>query len=84
MYANDVLIFTKANKKSLQFFKSILTEISQFSGLDIKSDKSSSTISKICKSNPELKDILGFPNKDLPITYLGLLITGKKKAHNQC
>lgn len=37
------------------------------------------TFSEVCKDNTELQDILGFQVQNLPIMYLGLPITGKKK-----
>lgn len=60
MYADDVCLFTKANKKSLRFINNILEEFSQFSGLEVNKTKSSATFSKVCEGNLELQNILGF------------------------
>lgn len=49
MYADDVLLFAKANKKSLASIKSILAEDTQYTGLEINTSKSSVTFPKICE-----------------------------------
>ena len=84
MYADDILIFSKANPKSLNAIKTVLEKFSLFSGLEVNASKSSSTFSKVCAENQSLHNILGYTVKSLPITYLGLPITGKKKSFGQC
>lgn len=54
MYADDILIFTKANHKSLRSIKAILIEFSLFTGLDINTAKSKETLSKVCEGNLDL------------------------------
>lgn len=79
MYANDVL-FTKANPKSLNAIKGILDVFSKFSGLEINRDKRVAVYSKVCSEDGTLYSVLGFPSKVLPIVYLRIPITRKKKA----
>lgn len=84
LYADDVLIFSKANQKSLRAIKSILAKFTIFSGLEcIDTTKSSITFSKMCEDNSELQEIIGFKCKKLPISYLWFPIT-VKKSFNQC
>lgn len=54
MYANDILIFSNANSKSLFSFKSILEEFSLYSGLELNTSKSSAIFSKVCEDSAEL------------------------------
>lgn len=82
--ADDILLFPKANPKSLKAIKSILNSFSKFSELSINSQKSSMIFSKICENSNDLQQILNFPVSKLPITYLDVPITRKKKAYNQC
>lgn len=49
MYADDILIFSKANPKSLSSIKKILKEFTQFSGLEVNTQKRSATFSKVCE-----------------------------------
>lgn len=42
IFADDVFIFTKANKKSLETLRSILKSISSYSGLSMNQQKNAS------------------------------------------
>lgn len=84
MYVDDVLLFSKANPKSLEAIKSIFKEFSLYSSLELNTSKSKATFSKVCEDNGESHAILAFAIQSLPTTYLGLPITGKKKSFNQC
>lgn len=55
MYADDILIFTKANQKSPNTIKFMLT--------NINTDKSTAIFSKIYGENPDLHHIIGFQTK---------------------
>lgn len=84
MYEHDVLLFTKANTRSLRCIMQILEDFYTFTGPEVNKNKSSTTFSKVFQGNPELQNIIGFIVKQLYITYLGLPISGKKKTKNQC
>lgn len=84
IYVDDVLIFSKANTKSLRTIKRILESLSKFSGLKVNQEKSSTTYSKICANDQTIHSILNFTVKTLPISYIGLTITGKKKSCVSC
>lgn len=78
MYADNVLIFTKDNRKSLNAIKKILGEFSLHTSLEFNASKSTATYSKVCMDDTNLHNILGFPSKSLPIHFLGFPIKGKK------
>lgn len=84
IYVDDVLIFSKANPKSLGTIKRILESFTKFSGLEVNQEKSSTTYSMACSNDQIIHSILNFPFKTLPIRYLGLPITGKKKSYAAC
>jgi len=61
-----------------------LETFSKFLELEINQEKSPATFSKICANDHSLHNILNFPIKTLPISYLGLPITGRKKTQAVC
>lgn len=79
IYADDVLVCTKANIKSLKASKEVLGIFSNFSGLDMNEEKSSTYFSKSVEGLTHIQEVLGFCVKALPLTYLGILISGKRK-----
>lgn len=84
IYADNMLIFTKANPKSLGKIKEILRIFSNFFAVEVNQEKISAIYSKICSDDQILHKIPNFPTKALPINYLGLRITGRKKTHSVC
>lgn len=64
-YANGILIFSKANPKSLNSIKGIFGVFSKFSSLDVML-----TMKRAVHTH--LQGIIGFPSKPLPLTYLGI------------
>lgn len=84
MYADDNLLFSKANPQSLRSIQNILSEFTLFSGLKRNIQKSLATFSKVCEEDQKLHDIVGFAPKKLPNFHLGLQIISKKKSYNQC
>lgn len=49
MYANDVLVFCKANYKILNSIKSIQAQFSSFIGLEVNAQESYAIFSKTCE-----------------------------------
>lgn len=75
MYVDDSF-FSKANPKSLK--PSCPSKgIHLFSILEVNTQKSTVTFSKVCEDNSELHNILSFP-------HWKPLDTGKKKSFNKC
>lgn len=54
MYADDILLFSEADPKSLLSIKEILAQFSAFSNLEVNAQKSSIAFSKICENDPIL------------------------------
>lgn len=77
---DNVLIFTKTNAKSLKAIKEILGIFFKFSGLDVNECKRSVFYSKSAMDVHQFHEISGFPVKNLPLTYLGIPISGKRKS----
>lgn len=82
--ADDVLIFSEGNLNSLLAIKDILAVFSNFSGFEINNEKSSACYSKMVEGLLYIQDIIGFPSKPLPLLYLGIPISGKRKSYGQC
>lgn len=78
------MIFCHADAASTEIVKTSLSTFSSISGLKINQEKSSLYLSGV---NPDTRDtiegILGFNQKTLPVTYLGVpLITKRLTFHN--
>jgi len=71
-FADDMLIFCRANKASFKELNHLLEMLHMNSGLDINRSKSKLFVSKGCKQREELVDIIGVSFGLLPIKYLGL------------
>lgn len=78
IFVDDVLIFTKANKKSLETLRSILKSFSSYSGLNINQQTNASYFLKSVQSRQDLPSILNFPSKELPITHLEIPLVGRE------
>src|SRR5436190_4850978 len=61
LFADDILVFCRADKKSFQKLKSILNEFQNFTGLAINSEKSTCFLSRACGCDSDLLSILGIP-----------------------
>lgn len=73
IYPDDVIIFSKANAKSLAAIKASLEKFSAFLGLEIYTLKSSVVFSKAVTNYYSFQRGLDFPIASLHITYLGIL-----------
>ena len=72
-YANDVLVFSSANVKSLKLLKRVLTTYEAVSGQRINAGKSCFLVHpKVCPSKKmTIQRLTGFMYKPFPIKYLG-------------
>lgn len=65
---------------------SIIRILEEFTSIRFKINrgKKSVAFSKLSQENENLINILGFQERQLPVMYLGIPITGKKKTQGQC
>lgn len=64
--------------------KEALEHFSAISGLEVYTEKSNAYHSKASAELSLIHSVLGFCVKTLPLTYLGLPISGKRKSMGQC
>lgn len=78
-FADDVVLFCRANKKSFKAIREI--EFKDFSGLEINKSKSAVLFSKSVANGEGLSRLLVFPVKILPMSHLGVPVTGRLVQH---
>jgi hypothetical protein len=72
LYADDILILAKATTNNAETIQQILQRVTNFTGLDINSGKSSVFFSKGAKCKQKIVDIIKIKPDNLPIKYLGI------------
>ena len=80
LYADDTLIFSKANKEQLKYLSWILMWFEALSGLKINLNKSEIIQIGIVDNVEELASKLGCKVGSFPTSYLGLPLGAKHKA----
>ncbi|KAL0350051.1 UNVERIFIED_CONTAM: Retrovirus-related Pol polyprotein from type-2 retrotransposable element R2DM [Sesamum radiatum] len=80
-FADDVLLFCRADIDSIQVIKDILSEFAALSGLKVNPQKSQIILSKaVQQDKQQMIDVLGFQEGFLPVRYLGVpLISSRLK-----
>lgn len=72
-YADDTLIFMKANARQLFFLKALLNSFAEFSGLKVNFQKSMTVPTNVDEDKMNiLSNTFGCTKGTLPFTYLGL------------
>ncbi|KAK4384355.1 LINE-1 reverse transcriptase [Sesamum angolense] len=72
-FADDVLLFCKADIPSIQLIKNTLCEFAELSGLKVNPHKSQIILSRaVQQDKQQMIDSLGFQEGFLPIKYLGV------------
>ncbi|KAL0455390.1 UNVERIFIED_CONTAM: LINE-1 reverse transcriptase [Sesamum latifolium] len=81
-FADDLLLFCKADERSMMLFREGLETFAQWSGLEANIHKSHLIVSKAALAiKPRLLTLLGFQEGVLPVIYLGLpLISSRLTA----
>ncbi|CAL0306454.1 unnamed protein product [Lupinus luteus] len=81
LYADDILIFCKGNKRDLQCLKNLVVNYAQASGQQISSDKCKFyTANDSIRYKARISNLLGFSAGSLPFCYLGVpLFKGRPK-----
>lgn len=73
-FADDIVLFCRANAKSFHKIQGILREFKEFSRMEINEGKSLIIFSKSVANCDELCVILGFPSSMISINHLGVPI----------
>ena len=77
MFADDLLVFSKATAKSMEGLREVLQTFHQTTGMVVNPSKSHAYFSKLDRSSAQfLLDILQIQFGEFPVTYLGLPLTG--------
>jgi len=72
LFADDLLLFTKANKGSFTEINFLLQKLACNIGLSINREKSKCYFSKSCRNKASLKACLDIPEGYIPSKYLGI------------
>lgn len=83
-FADDIIFSCCASHKSFPTMNAILEVFSDFVRLKTNKTKSFTTLSAHVHDKVDLASILGCNIKPLPITYLGVPLTGKSISHKDC
>ena len=84
-FADDLLMFCKAEKTSISLMQETFQKFSQSSGLQANADKSSIYIAGLNQRDKEdIAHMLGFNMGNLPFRYLGVPLSTKKLTIAQC
>ncbi|KAL2225756.1 UNVERIFIED_CONTAM: putative mitochondrial protein [Sesamum indicum] len=84
-FADDLLLFCRANTASVRVFKSGLDRFADWSGLRLNVEKSHIIISRSAQNiREELLAVLGFQEGHLPMRYLGLPLISSRLSIADC
>ncbi|KAL2224782.1 UNVERIFIED_CONTAM: putative mitochondrial protein [Sesamum indicum] len=84
-FADDLLLFCRANTASVRVFKSGLDRFADWSGLRLNVEKSHIIISRSAQNiREELLAVLGFQEGHLPMRYLGLPLISSRLSIANC
>ncbi|KAL0444823.1 UNVERIFIED_CONTAM: hypothetical protein Slati_2205000 [Sesamum latifolium] len=84
-FADDLLLFCRAEEQSVTLFRDVLHEFADFSGLHANINKSQLILSKSASSmRNRLLAILGFQEGHLPVRYLGLPLISSRLSIDDC
>ncbi|KAL0284426.1 UNVERIFIED_CONTAM: hypothetical protein Sradi_7198300 [Sesamum radiatum] len=84
-FADDLLLFSKAEPNSIQLFKDGLMDFAELSGLQANLQKSHLILSRsAAASRDSLLAILDFQEGHLPLRYLGLPLLASRLSISDC
>ncbi|XP_048493464.1 uncharacterized protein LOC125494011 [Beta vulgaris subsp. vulgaris] len=85
MFADDLLMFSKANQTSLQLVFDAFSKFSQASGLEANLDKCHLYIGGVEETQRAiLQSVVHMPLGCFPFKYLGVPLTTRKLFYNEC
>ncbi|KAL2246048.1 UNVERIFIED_CONTAM: hypothetical protein Sindi_2873000 [Sesamum indicum] len=84
-FADDVILFSRADMESLRIFKAGLDRFAEWSGLRLNVQKSNLIISRSAQAlREEMLVLLGFQEGVLPMRYLGLPLISSRLTIADC
>lgn len=83
IFADDLLVFSKAKWRSLEAIKKVLQEFSNYLHLTPNPTKSAVIFSLSCQDD-SLKKILGYSIEGLPVKHLGVPLVGRELRTSDC
>ncbi|KAL0295482.1 UNVERIFIED_CONTAM: hypothetical protein Sradi_6835000 [Sesamum radiatum] len=84
-FADDVLLFCKADLPSIQVLRDTLTEFAALSGLNVNPAKSQIILSRaVQQERRQIVEYLGFQEGSLPVRYLGVPLTSSRLTIADC
>ncbi|KAL0294929.1 UNVERIFIED_CONTAM: hypothetical protein Sangu_3208300 [Sesamum angustifolium] len=84
-FADDVLLFCKADIPSIKILTDTLSEFATFSGLKVNPAKSQIILSRaVQQQRQQLLDCVGFQEGSLPIKYLGIPLSSSRLTIADC
>ncbi|KAL0286732.1 UNVERIFIED_CONTAM: hypothetical protein Sradi_7141400 [Sesamum radiatum] len=84
-FADDILLFCKADIPSVKVLTETLSEFATFSGLKVNPAKSQIIFSRaVQQQRQQLLDCVGFQEGSLPIKYLGIPLTSSRLTIADC
>ncbi|KAL0455709.1 UNVERIFIED_CONTAM: LINE-1 reverse transcriptase [Sesamum latifolium] len=83
-FADDILLFCKAEMQSIQVFKDAISEFASLSGLNVNPNKSQVILSRAVQEVASIIDCLGFQQSTLPIKYLGVPLISSRLTIADC
>ncbi|KAL0293606.1 UNVERIFIED_CONTAM: putative mitochondrial protein [Sesamum radiatum] len=84
-FADDVLLFCKADLPSIQVLRDTLTEFAALSGLNVNPAKSQIILCRaVQQERRQIVEYLGFQEGSLPVRYLGVPLTSSRLTIADC
>ena len=84
LFADDMLLFFKASKKSFSTINGLLAKLALNTGLSINRDKSKLFLSKGCRDKEDPSELIQIPAGNFPVTYLGLPLSHNYLKAKDC
>ncbi|KAL0364427.1 UNVERIFIED_CONTAM: Retrovirus-related Pol polyprotein from type-2 retrotransposable element R2DM [Sesamum angustifolium] len=84
-FADDILLFCRADIPSIRVIKHTLSEFAELSGLKVNPNKSQIILSRaVQQEKQQMIDILGFQEGSLPVKYLGVPLISSRLTIADC
>ncbi|KAK4387116.1 putative ribonuclease H protein [Sesamum angolense] len=84
-FADDILLFCRADIPSIRVIKHTLSEFAELSGLKVNPNKSQIILSRaVQQEKQQMIDILGFQEGSLPVKYLGVPLISSSLTIADC